>query len=304
MKNFTINAFLLFSMIFSSYGQLTPTVGDLLLEKTLTLQPQCSWITLPNPTNNSWEIAFPNKTYFNTGYDGKMAILTDANAYYPNNCNDNFLITLPWFAEGMLSFYHKFDTDTLKDGGIIEISYDNGKSWENIIDDTNHINTRFIGLYEGTITGGEYGFSGKSDGWQYVELYWHWAALLKKNLMYDFSSTQIRFRFVSDNNNTNKEGWMIDNIIFRGYDITGSVETLEDEEVHIYPNPTHDFIKFTPQQIINNGYALTLFDAQGNRIKFTPLVDGKIDVADIETGIYFYRLQKENRINTGKIIIN
>ena len=34
-----------------------------------------------------------------------------------------------------LRFYHAFDTDTLQEGGYVEVTWDNGGSWTNIFED-------------------------------------------------------------------------------------------------------------------------------------------------------------------------
>ena len=176
MKRYLITG--IFSLFFfpAIYGQTTEPMGNLIYIDTLELFPLHSWITIENPDSSIWEIGQPNKSFFNSMYSGEKAIVTDSIGFYPDNCNDYFYIKIPWvehfWGEGILSFFHKFDTDTLMDGGIIEISYDNGESWKNVLDDNYHISTNFIGIYTDTINGGEYGFSGKSDGWQYVELYW------------------------------------------------------------------------------------------------------------------------------------
>jgi hypothetical protein len=289
-------------------GQITVTPANLIFEDTLSFQPRSSWISLPDSVNNIWEIGAPGKTNFNSGYNDNVAILTDSIDFYSNNCDNSFNITIPWsehyWGEGILSFYHKFDTDTLQDGGIIEISYDMGNSWINILDDIFHISTNFIGLYEGTLADGNYGFSGKSDGWQYVELYWHWVALLKKKSASESLDTPIiRFRFISDNNNTNKEGWMIDDIIFRGYDVLGNIKNIENDNVQIYPNPSNDYIGFNSLNKMFEGFSFSLFDASGNLVK-NAVFHQRIDISDLSRGIYFYRLQKDGKVLTGKVVKN
>jgi len=307
IKKITIKAILLLLMMNHVHGQITVASGALLFEDTLSFQPKSTWITIPDSVNNIWEIGKPEKVYFDSGYHKDFAIITDSDDFYSNNRNDYFSITIPAHGHilggGILSFYHKYDTDTLLDGGVIEISYDNGNSWINIRDDINQINTHFMGLYEGNISGGDYGFSGKSGGWQYVELYWQWLALVKKNSALDYPDTPIiRFRFVSDHTNTNKEGWMIDHVIFRGYDVSGKVESIEKNHIEIYPNPTNDFLLIKSTESSLEGYSLKLFDTNGKLVKHVePLVE-RISIKEMRAGIYFYTLQKDHSLQTGKII--
>ncbi len=308
MKKISISIILILLIICNIQGQLTGTKGRLIFEETLDLQPQSSWIDIPDSINNIWDTGSPGKTYFDSGYDDTTAILTDLKNYYRNNCNDYFSIKIPlnenYWGEGILSFYHNFDTDTLRDGGIIEISYDNGISWINIKDDVYHIDYHYIGLYADTISGGEYGFSGKSEGWQYVELYWYWRALARKKSIPedpDYSPI-LRFRFISDDNNTSKEGWMIDNIIFRGYDLTGMVKSPDYNKIQIYPNPASEYIAFKSMNNSKEGFSLILFDTNGRMIKYMDIADEKISIKDMNPGIYIYRLQQGNNIQVGQFV--
>jgi hypothetical protein len=199
-----IITWLLSLIIINSNSQTIDAYGNLDYEDTIDFSSTNEWITINNPNTNCWEIGKPNKQFFNAAHHGDKVIITDSVNFYPDNCNDYFYMTIPWlenyWGEGILSFFHKFDTDTLEDGGVIEVSYDNGDSWINYLDDDHYVTNHFVGMYEDTIRGGDYGFSGKSDGWQYVELYWYWIGLTKTTSDYD--NTIIRFRFVSDANNT------------------------------------------------------------------------------------------------------
>jgi hypothetical protein len=309
MKKIAITAIMLLFLISYSNGQTTETFGDLLYEDTLSIQPMSSWINIPDSANNIWKTGTPAKTFFDSGHSDDLAILTDTNDFYSNNRNDYFSITLPWnehtWGEGILTFYHKYDTDSLQDGGIIEISYDKGNTWINILDDNYNISTKFIGLYEDTIIGGNYGFSGKSDGWQYVELYWHWIALVKINAGSQMlENPVIRFRFISDDDNTDKEGWMIDDIVFRGYAVTGNVINTEQNHLQIFPNPSNDYIEFTSSVKMMEGYSFKLFDINGKLVKSSVIVNQKIDISDLGAGTYFYRLQKDSEVLSGKVVKN
>lgn len=308
MKKLITNGLLMLLIIHSINGQTIETFGDLIYEDTLDFTPQNSWITINGPETNIWEIGRPDKMFFNSTHNGNRAILTDSSSYYSNNCNDYFYITIPWsdntWGEGILSFYHKFDTDTLIDGGVIEMSYDNGASWINILDDNNHISTYFIGLYEDTIQGGEYGFSGKSDGWQYVELYWHWIALLK-SAFENLDTPMIRFRFISDEYNTDKEGWMIDDIVFRGYDVVDAIYNITYENIEIFPIPSDELINIELNNKYSDGLTISIFELSGKLIKSQRIKNKQISIIDLNPGLYIYKIMNDKKIlKIGKLIKN
>ena len=287
-------------------GQIMGTQGEMIFEDSITFWPLHDWIALDTLQSNIWQIGIPAKTYFNSAYDDGKAILTDSAGYYGNNHNDCFYFIFPWhytWGEGILSFYHKFETDTLTDGGVIELSYDAGSTWINVHDDLDHIATNFIGLYEDTIRGGEYGFSGRSNGWQYVELYWFWIALVKSAT--DFSdSILVRFRFKSDDMNTGKDGWMIDEMVFRGYQVTGSTLEYDPDDAGIYPVPTTGIVNFkTPASHTGNS-AILLYNSSGEFIERKEILNNQTDLSGYKPGIYFFKLfgQNEGFIAGGKLI--
>ena len=97
---------------------------------------------------------------------------------------------------------------------------------------------------------------------------------------------------------------MIDNLIFRGYDVVGKVGNAEKRDIQIYPNPTADYLILKTKDKPIEGYSLKLFDSNGKLVKYIDMVDEMININDIRTGTYIYRLQKDNEILTGKIIKN
>ena len=309
MKKLYLTYFTLWLFTGNLMAQIAEPYGNLIYMDSLTFLPPDSLITINNPENNVWEIGQPEKTIFNSAKTGTKVMITDSANFYPENCNDYFLIQLPipyyYWGEAILSFYHKFDTDTLTDGGIIEISYNNGNIWENIFEDKHHIATNFIGLYSDTIQGGEYGFSGSSSGWQYVELYWWWVALTgtKSASSVNFDSPVIRFRFKSDSVNTNKEGWMIDDIVLRGYDVGGAIPDVSFSYPDIFPNPATDFIHFKLTHEYFPGLSFSLYNAQGQIAFSKPITENKMNVSFLKPGVYLYKIEKDGEfLKTGTII--
>ncbi|MGI8893310.1 MAG: hypothetical protein ACR2GN_07590, partial [Bacteroidia bacterium] len=62
-------------------------------------------------------------------------------------------------------------------------------------------------------------------------------------------SVMIRFTFVSDSIDNNKEGWMIDNLVIHLTNIHTVNEVKQEEYIKIYPNPVSDFIYIETQKI-------------------------------------------------------
>jgi len=114
--------------------------GDTLFIETITFEYSYPYLEVDTSNQNIWQIGTPNKAFFDSAYSAKNAIITDTVNYYPiDNISYfdlligafNFNDLYPWNI--YVGIKHKYDTDTLKDGGFITISYDNRTTWMNII---------------------------------------------------------------------------------------------------------------------------------------------------------------------------
>ena len=197
---FSIIIFLIISL--KSSGQYTPltfnfdTIENVYIDTSII--------------GNTWQIGRPQKTIFNNPFNGQRAILTDTINFYPNNNLSEFIIKTPTYMSnwGGIEFYfrHKFDTDTLVDGGTIEVSYD-GINWENILTSQALFGfpTNSFSLNDTVSSLNEPGFSGQSQNWKIVHYFWNYPPT---------DTIRVKFKFASDNTNNNREGWMIDSLYF------------------------------------------------------------------------------------------
>jgi hypothetical protein len=114
---------LFFGPVSSLFAQIYEPLGNLKFHDTLSLEPLHNWIDIPDSNNNIWQIGKPQKTIFNSAFQGNLALITDTLNPYPDSIDNYFVISIPFldslYGEGVLSFYHQFDTDTLKDGCVI-----------------------------------------------------------------------------------------------------------------------------------------------------------------------------------------
>ncbi len=224
---------------------------------TVQFEAPYEHLSIDNSSQNIWQIGSPQKEFFNASFSGEKAMVTDTmNPYPPNNIShfDFYIGAFNYGGENepfdsypyniFMELKHKYDTDFLKDGGYLTISYDNGATWVNIIED----NTYYLGetpnwvnenLYSDnqTLFNGEKGFSGNSGDW--VSTWFAWHFLPVKNSLEEIGDTMIlRFNFISDEIDNPKEGWMIDDIRLYSVDLGTNIEEFgRGENVHIYPNP-------------------------------------------------------------------
>ncbi len=229
---------------------------------TITFETSYAYLVIDTSDECIWQIARPNKTYLNTAFSGDKVIITDSIHSYPANNYSYFDLKIGefncpyYYFSYCIEFNHKFDTDTLFDGGYITISHDNGETWTNVFqDESNYYDygSPYLAFHEDsidfgidTLINGELGFSGRSTDWLNTKL--EWIATLvypDKDYTYIEDTIILRFNFISDNNESGKEGWMIDDITIYSiiFAIGGSVRDFGDNDlIKLYPNPTGSYI--------------------------------------------------------------
>lgn len=242
--------------------------------------------------DNIWQVGQPQKTLFDSAFSAPNVIITDTVEFYPNLNHSEFIVIAPNFYGGIgMDLYHRFNTDTLADYGRIEVSY-NGVDWLAIDSTTSFSQFDFYGDQSSE------GFSGTSDGWVQSYAYWNYPPT---------DTLQIKFIFTSDDVQTNKEGWMIDNIYFT-FDLGIGIEENEtDDHYTIAPNPFSDqtIIKFSNPQ--GDIYNLQLFDYNGRMVKSIDNISSdqiRLDSDNLTNGLYLFRLTSDvERSITGRVVL-
>jgi hypothetical protein len=270
----------------------------------------CSWIILHNDTSNIWQIGPPQKLFFDTAYSATNALVTDTINPYPISNHSYFDLRIPdtlnFIGNVILSFKHKFQTDTLIDGGYLEISNDGGYSWLNVIEDDAGLALNSENMYSqtDTLSGGIHGFSGTSEGWITTRIQWVWGMLLKGTN----EDKIIRFHFISDSIQTNKAGWMIDDVLLSYVETPGGISDFQHSDISLklVPNPAGDYINLSFDGLDAQPYTLSVFNVLGQEVKTLHdirLSQARLDVSGFKNGMYFVQLKKEGQIvGSGKFL--
>ena len=205
-----------------------------------------------------------------------------------------------------LYFHHKYDTDSLRDGGYIDVSYDNGVNWLNVYNESDADSKFYQNLYteDDTIINGDFAFSGNYvKDWKYSGVEWYWENEQASVL----DSILIRFNFMSDEVAESKSGWIIDNIyvLIEDYCTDGIDNMDKNYGSLVYPNPVKDMsILELPDN--NSIYQIRIFNIQGQQV-FNCLAQESLEIhrLDFKPGIYIYLINNDkNKIFKGKFIIN
>ncbi len=249
-------------------------------------------------TNNLWFITEPGKEILflppNAGF-GSHALLSDTSLYYRSNTIATFQFKLQMQEEGntyLINFDHKYDFEKNIDGGIIETSYDNGLTWQNIIFDTiimNHVCElrNFYSLSDTILSlGNQPGFTGTQSSMTLVIIEFYPSEYLREDTM------TLRFKFGSDSNNTNNEGWMLDLFHFGGQ-FWDDLKEYYQSYIKIHPVPANDrlLLESEYERISHvEVYSLTgqlLLSDIGNNLN-------SVDISKLNKGFYFLMLECES----------
>lgn len=310
-----VNSFISFSK-----AQNLLEVGDTTIFHIINFDSTYNYINIGNSSQNLWQVGKPHKTFFDSAYTLPFAMVTDTLNNYPISNYSYFDLYIGDFSlEGyyvdiFIDFWHKIDTDTLKDGGFITVSWDKGLTWMNIINDTvyngekpGNTSLGIPNLYstDNILFNGEYGFSGHTNDWKHTTLGW-WIPPMKKSFPPD--TMIIRFNFISDSIDNPKEGWMIDNIRLFSIDMGSGVTDINSKSniLSVFPNPYVTTTEISLDKTYEN-VDLSVFNLQGEIIKkktYRNCSKMNLDRTEIENGLYFLQITLDKKIiETKKIIM-
>lgn len=122
-------------------------------------------------------------------------------------------------------------------------------------------------------------------------------------------SLLIRFTFISDSIDTNKEGWMIDDIVTgsAGPESCSSIkESDANEDIIVFPNPFSSQAILQTENDFQNA-SLTIYNSLGQPVKQLQNIYGQTIMLgrdNLSGGFYFLHLTQDNKIlKTVKIVI-
>lgn len=237
----------------------------------------------------------------------------------------------------VLRFYHKYETEPVEDGGIVQLSTDGGVNWE-FVDDKlfKHKYRRRIDYSAFAIPdiGGFWGNLPEFTA-SYIDL-----------SDYQGENIQVRFRFGSDGEIENAihpfEGWYVDdfevlNMINyeteacvnsqngalacdrpdeRGTVVNTSTLNAISElealgaEIRVFPNPVREELQLAINAQHSGQLSLGLLSLEGKLLKaqeqiiHTGFNRTSMNVADLPAGMYILRLNTAGEVATQKIIVD
>ena len=119
------------------------------------------------------------------------------------------------------------------------------------------------------------------------------------------SNVYLAYHYTSSGTGTDESTlWKVDNILLMGDVIANTNEIKSENNFNIYPNPSSNGIFNINSNILQEAQIL-IFDVNGKVItsKSISNQENTIDISNAGSGLFFIKIETENSINWGKIII-
>ena len=181
------------------------------------------------------------------------------------------------------------------DRGTMEISFDQGTSWLDLVNDPEIAN--IIQLWGGSLPP----LSGSSGGWQYFNMFLsplHEYAQSQLGITIQMEDTILyRFSFFSDSLDEPHDGLMYDDLFFQ--DWAESIPEYQASTFHsrVTPDPVSDQLCLIYETAGVEAPQLIVYDARGTRcLERTRIADHRatVDVSGFAPGLYSYELRSLN----------
>ncbi|MBI1266176.1 MAG: T9SS type A sorting domain-containing protein [Cryomorphaceae bacterium] len=286
---------------------------------TLDFESPYEYILLNSDSANLWQIGTPQKTWLNDATSGVNGIITDTVALYPSNNHSYFDLQIGYFNNPVFDFNcfvmfsHKMDSDTLHDGGYLTTSMDGGETWNDVftpldfgayqLDNIDHEGNFYYQNYD-TLCNGESGFSGRRN-WETTFIGWTVYLVEPPTLNPPVIDTLlVRFNFISDSLDNQREGWLIDDIVLCTIR-NSSIGENEPFVKSVYPNPsisgvTIAFLAIEPD------VALEVYSNDG-RLVFTEEYNAVQQIeypnAFLVPGVYQFVVKTKNASEVHQVVV-
>ncbi len=309
----TLNFLTLFLITVGLHAQIDEGLGVIEFEEC-DFEDDCGRVVLDTSITSIWQIGEPDKAVFDTAYSPTHCIVTDTALTYPTS-NHSFFDYTVYPSDGgglynyILGFKHRFDSDSLIDGGYIEFRYDSEGEWSNVSEhqylypEIDFFTENLYGDAD-TLAGGINGFSGFSNEWVYTRIQWIWVYPIREV----FDTLHLRFNFISDSLDTERDGWMIDDFSLSVIDVGGSVDEygLDNSRLEVFPNPSlgETTVKYENHQ--NEKYSLSVINLVGQEVVSMKGLSGStvaLDTQKLPKGIYDVQVLQDGKITAHQKLV-
>lgn len=250
-------------------------------------------------SNRDWQIGKVNKSMFSYDSTFKRGLCTDTlNSVNSGDTFSSIVLFDTWgFAGGgnwfHLIFDYKMDADS-GDKAWVEISVDQGMSWINLLDQDTVYDIKWWGNQVKPV------LSGQQYQWlDFDANMTKWAAemdtAIYPRILRGIDSVYYRFTFIAGQSNRQRDGWLIDNLVFINY--FESIQSTDASKAGFvfYPNPASESLTIHStkdvsihQWQIYNLYGELVSEGDGAMAQ-------TIDVNHLSNGLYIARILSDGQ---------
>ncbi len=257
------------------------------------------FVIIDTAANNTWQRGITEKCFFGNYWSDHKSMVTDTLNAYPSNNLSTFIFKFPFFVGDVLGFYlgidMRLDADSLRDGGYVEYSIDNGSTWYNLREISSNPN-----LFTDTLLGGIYG----ATGIRYFDPCFSGYYCMTEGSGYP----EFKFVFKSDSSDNHRCGWAIRSL-YASIAICEGIEEINTNYhfASVFPNPV---VNTSLLQINNENkkiISVEFFNSLGTNVKsFSNLHASTIQIPrkDFSNGVYLFRVQlADGKTDAGTFVV-
>ncbi len=288
------------------------------------------WFPIPIAGENFWQETNDDAYSGTTSWFVENTALETQQQLQAGQASDAILVEgdLP-----VLRFYHQYNTENAADGGVVQISTDDGTTWQEITDVL--FRNPYTPIQYGTFVIPDYhAFSGNSNGW--IASYADLSAYAGQEII-------LRFHFRSDDNTVPDApaGWWVDDVEImdminyigeacvtsvqgdqacdspesRGTIIESQLTTSTKDPVktvflNVFPNPTDEVINLSISSLDNEDVTISILTLDGRVVAGKAISTSastqtfSMDVSSLPAGFYFVKASTNNDVTLEKVVIH
>ena len=241
-------------------------------------------------SNSVWQVGPPQKLIFDSAASIPNVLITDTASTYPGPDTSIVEFIIPayyyWSGIGAIQWLQKLDMDSARDFGMVEYKPHPDSAWMNAFNSPYLYN--FYGFDSsnvGAMPNGDSAFTGTDSSWSDIWLCIDWTYYYLTDTAY------LRFTFISDTIDENREGWMVDNLLAHITLIHTVKEDDPDTYMKVYPTPSKGRInievkKRADYHIIEHMELISVDGRVIRRYGSSP-IKFWIDISDLPDGLYY-----------------
>jgi hypothetical protein len=251
-----------------------------------------------------WQTGPPQKLLFDSAWSSPNVLITDTVQVYPDSTETYFYLKFkPWESNNIFIAWNQRVDVGEGDSCLVEMSSD-GLSWMSLTEYFNYIQgvsfmleiiyyktDLLTGISESPLPGENFEFSDTTTGWTQQSLWFHYLLPVKESEALFTDSLFVRFRFVSDQNTENNEGWMIDDMYTGNFWISGSISEVNIfRQIQVFPNPAENAVSFD-SDILMFPVEVIISDMNGKQVHSSVIYENTVQVQFLESGQYLFTLK-------------